>query len=311
MPLLALKIDVNTYRGTLQGVPQLVDMLRRHGAAATFLFSLGRDHSGRAISRAFRPGVAKQAFRTSLLSHYGLKTLLYGTLLPGPDIGRGCADIMRGVRDAGHEVGVHGWDHAQWLTDADAAGIAWTERQMRQACNQFSNVFQTAPATHGAAGWQMNRHALRMTQRLGFSYASDCRGTHPFMPVWNAEVVQCPQIPTTLPALDELIGTGTITADNVDGHLLDMTRKLPDSSRFAGHVFTLRAEHEGMKLAPAFDRLLSGWKQQGYELVGMQKIRDSLEPEQLPRHEVSLGTIPGRCGTLLLQGPLFLSDAKA
>ena len=42
------------------------------------------------------------------------KTLLYGTLLPGPDIGRRCADIMRAVRDDGFEVGIHCWDHIRW-----------------------------------------------------------------------------------------------------------------------------------------------------------------------------------------------------
>jgi hypothetical protein len=302
---LALKIDVDTYRGTLQGVPRLVEILRNHGADATFLFSLGRDHTGRAIKRAFRPGFMKKVSRTSVLSHYGLKTLLYGTLLPGPDIGRGCADIMRGVRDAGFEVGIHCWDHVKWQDGVVGADMAWTEREMKLACNQFANVFRDQAKVHGSAGWQMNRHALRMTQRLGFSYASDSRGTHPFMPVWDAEVVQCPQLPTTLPTLDELIGVDAIGEGNVHEHLLELTRNPPAT----GHVYTLHAELEGMKLSETFEKLLIGWKQQGYELVSMQKIWATLDPDQLPRHEVSLGEIPGRAGTLLVQGPAFPAHA--
>src|SRR5207245_4882704 len=102
---LALKVDVDTYRGTRRGVPRLVELLKKHGAGATFLFSLGPDHTGRAIKRAFRRGVIGKVARTSVLSHYGLATLFYGTLLPGPDIGRRCADVMRKVRDANFEVG--------------------------------------------------------------------------------------------------------------------------------------------------------------------------------------------------------------
>ena len=83
---LVLKVDVDTYEGTRQGVPALVEICRRHGAPATFLFSLGPDHTGRAIKRVFRPGFLSKVSRTSVLEHYGLKTLLYGTLLPGPDI---------------------------------------------------------------------------------------------------------------------------------------------------------------------------------------------------------------------------------
>ena len=107
MSLIALKIDVDTYRGTRQGVPRLVELLRKHGAGATFLFSLGPDHTGRAIKRVFRRGFIGKAARTSVLSHYGLATLLYGTLLPGPDIGRRCAGVMRAVRDAGFRSEEH------------------------------------------------------------------------------------------------------------------------------------------------------------------------------------------------------------
>ena len=73
---------------------------------------------------------------------------------------------------------------------------------------------------HGAAGWQMNRHAYRLTQLLGFGYCSDTRGSQPFVPIYQAEIVACPQLPTTLPTLDELIGMDGIDADNVADHLL-------------------------------------------------------------------------------------------
>ena len=90
---LGLKVDVDTYRGTRQGVPRLLEALPRHRAGATFLFSLGPDHTGRAIKRVFRRGFVRKATRTSVLRHYGIPTLLYGTLLPGPDIGRRCAAV--------------------------------------------------------------------------------------------------------------------------------------------------------------------------------------------------------------------------
>ena len=304
---LALKIDVDTYRGTLQGVPQLVEILRRHGAQATFLFSLGPDHTGRAIKRALRPGFMNKVSRTSVVAHYGLKTLMYGTLLPGPDIGRRCGDILRGVRDSGYEVGIHCWDHVKWQDGVAKADMAWTERQMQLACDRFASVFGEPSKTHGAAGWQMNPHALRLTQRLGFDYASDSRGSHPFMPVWNAEIISCPQLPTTLPTLDELIGINGVTEDNVHEHVLELS----GHPSVTGHVFTLHAELEGMKLARVFDRLLAGWKAQGYTLTSLRAMCDSLAVADLPRHEVALGEIHGRSGTLLVQGPEFLANAAA
>ncbi len=300
---LALKIDVDTYRGTLIGVPRLVELLRKHNAQATFLFCLGPDHTGRAIRRAFRPGFMKKVSRTSVLAHYGPMTLLYGTLLPGPDIGRRCADILRGVRDAGFEVGIHAWDHVRWQDGIEAADSRWTAAEMQRAIDRHAEIFGEAPRSHGAAGWQMNAHALRLTQRLGLRYCSDCRGRHPFVPVHNAEIVLCPQLPTTLPTLDEVIGREGITADNVHEHLLALTAVPPPQ----GHVYTLHAELEGRKLAPAFERLIEGWRAQGYELVSLGGLFDGLDASRLPRHEILRGELAGRSGSLMVQGPEFLA----
>lgn len=302
MKRLALKIDVDTYRGTRLGVPALVELLQRHGAQATFLFSLGPDHTGRAIKRAFRPGFMKKVKRTSVLEHYGLLTLMYGTVLPGPDIGRRCADTLRAVRDAGFEVGIHCWDHVRWQDGVALAENAWVEVEMTRASKRFEEIFGERPRTHGAAGWQMNRHALRLTQRLGYTYSSDGRGSHPFIPVIDGEIVACPQLPTTLPTLDELIGVDDVTADNVAERLLQLTA---DSEQ--DQVFTMHAELEGMKLAPVLDRLLAGWRAQGYELVATRDLYAALDLKALPRHEVRFEEIPGRSGALMVQGPAFLA----
>jgi len=302
---LALKIDVDTYRGTREGVPRLLEILKRHGAGATFLFSLGPDHTGRAIKRAFRPGFMQKVGRTSVVSHYGVKTLLYGTALPGPDIGKRCADAMRRVRDEGYEVGIHAWDHVKWQDGVARADGEWTERQMGLAMARFEEVFGERATVHGAAGWQMNRHAYRGTQRLGFDYASDTRGTHPYIPLVRGEIVACPQFPTTLPTLDELIGLDGVTEANVAARLLAITGAEPHY-----HVFTVHAELEGMKLAPAFELLIEGWKNQGYELVALRDIVAELAGSTLPLHSVVDGPIPGRSGTLATQGPEFLPDGE-
>jgi hypothetical protein len=91
MPSIALKIDVDTDRGTAEGVPRLAQQLERMGIRATFLFSLGPDNTGRAMKRVFRKGFLKKVQRTSVVQHYGIKTLLYGTLLPAPDARHSCA----------------------------------------------------------------------------------------------------------------------------------------------------------------------------------------------------------------------------
>ena len=201
MNTIALKVDVDTYRGTREGAVRLADLLGRLGVQATFLFSLGPDHTGRAIRRAFRRGFLGKVKRTSVLEHYGLKTLLYGVLLPGPHIGRGCRGEMQEIARRGFEVGVHTWDHVRWQDGVARAGEAWTRRELTLARDEFTQVFGRAPLVHGAAGWQMNRHVPALQEALGFRYASDTRGTGPFVPLLETGSVPVPQLPTTLPAM--------------------------------------------------------------------------------------------------------------
>lgn len=298
--LLALKIDVDTWRGTREGVPRLVEILKRHRVGATFLFSVGPDHTGRAITRVFRKGFLQKVSRTSVVEHYGLRTLLYGTLLPGPDIGRREAALLRQVRDAGYEVGMHCWDHIRWQDHVAAQSDAWTRREMKKAATRFAEIFGEPARTHGAAGWQMNAAAYDCERELGLDYASDGRGSHPFIPVGeNGEICGVPQLPTTLPTLDELIGLDGWSADNVDQHLLALTAGESEAS----HVYTLHAELEGMRLGDTFERLLAGWQAQGYRLVSCRDLYDSLDAASLPLHRVVYGEIAGRSGQLALQGP--------
>lgn len=294
----ALKIDVDTYRGTREGVPRLVETLQRHNAQATFFFSLGPDHTGRAIKRVFRPGFIGKVSRTSVVEHYGIKTLLYGTLLPAPDIGKSCADIMRMVKVAGFEVGIHCYDHIRWQDYVANRDAEWTRKELELAVDRYTSIFGESPHAHAAAGWQMNRHALRMMQNMGFKYSSDTRGTHPFIPTWRAEIIACPQLPTTLPTLDELMNRDGITLDNIAEYIL----KLTETPSPTGHVYTLHAELEGGKWLPIFEQLLQGWQAQGYELVSMQQYLDGLDVAALPRHEVVMREVEGRVGTLAVQG---------
>lgn len=307
MARIALKVDVDTLRGTREGVPRLLALLQRSGARASFLFSLGPDHTGRAILRVFRPGFLQKVARTSVLEHYGLRTLLYGSLLPGPDIGRREASTLRAVRDAGFEVGVHCWDHIDWQDHLMRRDPAWTTREMQRAVERHTQIFGAAPRLHGAAGWQFNAAAAQAETELGIDVASDTRGTGPFVPVADdGRAIGPPQWPTTLPTLDELIGIDDLDAQNVHAHVLELTAGCERDQ-----VYTLHAELEGMKLMPVFERLLKGWQAQGHQLVTLGDLAASTDPATLPRHRLVQGEVAGRSGLLAVQGPAWSSQRAA
>jgi undecaprenyl phosphate-alpha-L-ara4FN deformylase len=303
---IGLKVDVDTLRGTCEGVPRLAALFKKLGVDATFYFSVGPDHTGRAMRRVFRKGFAQKVARTSILKHYGLKTLLYGVLLPGPDIGREAGGIMRSVHEQGFEVGLHTYDHVRWQDYVAAASETWTRVEFERGMNAFKEVFGFFPKSHAAAGWQINAHALELEREYGLEFASDTRGHMPFWPMLQGRRSSCPQLPTTLPTFDELLGREGIDESTIAAAVFRRTQ-----SNAAGanrlQVFTLHAELEGMLLLNSFESLLTQWRAAGATITRMAAIHQLAIQRPLPDQAIIMGQVPGRSGLLAMQPP----DAEA
>jgi undecaprenyl phosphate-alpha-L-ara4FN deformylase len=303
---IGLKVDVDTLRGTREGVPRLTALFKKHGVDATFYFSVGPDHTGRAMRRVFRKGFAQKVARTSVLKHYGLKTLLYGVLLPGPDIGRSAGAVMRGVHEAGFEVGLHTYDHVRWQDYVATATAAWTRAEFERGLHAFERVFGFMPQSHAAAGWQINAYGLELEQEYGLRYASDTRGGPPFLPVLARGAGTCPQLPTTLPTFDEILGVDGVDESTIAEAIYRLSTTADASAAPCEHplqVFTLHAELEGMLLLDAFESLLVKWRESGASITRMAEIHEIATRRPLPSRAVVMGEVPGRSGQLAVQAP--------
>lgn len=294
---LAIKIDVDTERGTRVGVPALVALFREYGIRATFLFSLGPDNTGRAIKRVFRPGFFKKVARTNVVGMYGLRTLMNGVLLPGPHIGKRHADAMRAVRDAGHEVGIHCYDHIRWQDGLAKMSRERVFAEFQKARAEFARIFGEPARTAGAAGWQANSLSLAAYDAADLDYASDARGTHPFYPRANGTVFKTVQIPTTLPTLDELLGRSEYPESKLIDHYLSLLR--PD----APNVLTAHAEIEGMAKLGWFRTFIAAAKGRDVEMVPTATIAAELKqnPDKIPVCDLVDGEVDGRSGTMAVQ----------
>jgi peptidoglycan/xylan/chitin deacetylase (PgdA/CDA1 family) len=300
---IGLKVDVDTLRGTREGVPRLTALFKKLGVDATFYFSVGPDHTGRALRRVFRKGFAQKVARTSVLKHYGLKTLLYGVLLPGPNIGLKAGRVMRSVLSEGFEVGLHTYDHVRWQDYVAGASEAWTRIEFERGMNAFKQVFGFYPKSHAAAGWQVNAHALELEREYGLEYASDTRGQTPFWPQLEGRRSSCPQLPTTLPTFDELLGREGIDESTIAEAVFRLSEKSAATTPHRLQVFTLHAELEGMLLLNSFESLLTEWQAAGVTLTRMATIHKQAIQRPLPDQTVIMGEVPGRSGLLAIQPP--------
>jgi len=297
MTELAIKIDVDTDRGTRIGVPNLLNLFDEFGIKATFLFSLGPDNTGRAIKRIFRPGFLRKVSRTSVISTYGIRTLLNGILLPGPHVGRRNEGVMKLARDKGHEVGIHCYDHIRWQDGLAKMTHDEVFEEFGKARREFERIFGERVRTATAAGWQVNAYSLAAYDEAELLYAGDARGRHPFFPRVQGAVYRTMQIPTTLPTLDELLGRPEYPEDRLVDHYVSLLR--PD----ALNVLTIHAEVEGMKNLAFFRSLLNRLGTRGIRIMRLDERAKGLlkEPSALPVCDLVPGTVDGRSGTIALQ----------
>src|SRR5271155_5418714 len=189
-------------------------MLESEGVAASFYITMGPDNSGRAVLRVFKNrGFLSKMFRTRAVSMYGTRTILSGTLLPSRPIALSFPGIIRGLKARGFEVGVHGYDHVRWQDHLDAIGDAGIRNELLDAFEAYRAILGGSSKSFAAPGWRTNDVALLALDAMGLEYRSDTRGVAPYRCVVEGRVLATPEIPTTLPTLDEVMGRPDLPDD--------------------------------------------------------------------------------------------------
>ena len=298
MPVrVALKIDVDTDRGTREGVPNLVSDCKEYGVPACFLFSLGPDQTGRAITRIFRPGFFKKVSRTSVVSMYGVRTLLNGTLLPAPHIGRKNERILRAVRDLGYEVGIHTYNHYRWQDYVQKLPIEKIRHEFDLARAEFKRIFGQDAKMAGAPGWQSNALSRQVYDEAHLLYSSDTRGDHTFFPRINGQTFKTLEIPSTLPTFDELLGRPEFPDDKIVSHYMSLLRE------DRPNIFTLHAEIEGMGKRDLFRALIRAMTLAEVEFVRMDTLAQEYlqNPDSIKVEDQAMAEIDGRSGLVAVQ----------
>ncbi len=295
--LLGLRVDVDTHEGMRDGVPRLLEMLAAHGVKGTFYLSMGPDNSGRAIFNVLRrPGFLAKMRRTGAARVYGLRTILSGTILPARMIAAALPEIARRIPAERHEAGVHAWDHRRWQDNLGHFSEGQVARELARAYESFVEVLGTPPKTFAAPAWLGCDASLSFQENLALDYASDCRGEEPFLPIVGGAPLATPQIPTTLPTLDEALGETHADAGSFFASALEA------AARARWPVLTVHAELEGGPYAADFRDFLEQASARGVRPLPLAELLAARRAigTPLPMCGMRYGTVRGRHGKVFM-----------
>jgi hypothetical protein len=279
MPMLGLKIDVDTYWGMKNGVPCLLQTLKQFNLKGTFFLSIGPDNSGRAVFQLIKnPRFLKKMMRTNAPALYGWKTALYGTLLPPPTIALSFPQIVKEIIAAGHEVQFHAWDHRRWQDELITKSENWIREWFAQGIAGFEKLTRNKPTAFGAPSWLIDDRVLSIIKEYEFEYLSCTRAREPFI----HEIANTLEIPSDLPCFEEIDAQNSVSI---------ICNLLKDSKT---HVLPVHAEVEGGIFQNQFRELLEKALSMNIAVVPLKEIKDKIDIKTLSVREYKMELLPGR-----------------
>ena len=275
---IAIRVEVSTERGLRLGVPALMRLFSTYQVRATFFFPLGRDASGRRPWRAWRA-------RRPL----GLGAVVRGTLIPAADLVNESMRLLNVASGNGHDVGLFGGSPSAWADRLAYAGTTWVEAEWQGVLERFENAGGQLPVAFATPEWQTNPELVGRIAPTRVRYTSMTRGRMPYRPVLQGKRSDVPEIPTTLPTVDEMLRQPGVSMANVHEYLYAESQHVVP----AGHVFAASAEREGQDRLELMEKLLVMWKSQEGSVRALADLLAQVDVETLPRHRVGWATPDG------------------
>jgi peptidoglycan/xylan/chitin deacetylase (PgdA/CDA1 family) len=275
---LALKVDIDTYKGFREGLPSLLDTLGKRNLKASFFVTFGPDRSGLAVIQLLRPRFFMKMLKSNAPGTYGIETALYGTLLKAPMIASAYPDAVRRIEELGHEIACHAWDHRLWQDWLFLMSRKSVREWFKKMVNAYIESTGTTPHAFGAPGWMIDAGALREAAAWGFKYLSCTRAEKPFIFQENGLL----EVPSNLPCIEEAGTEGVLKAiENNAGS------EIPQ-------VLPVHTEIEGGAFKKDFERILDKAQSLGYRIRKLGDIADSIDTKLIETRPHRLALLPGR-----------------
>ena len=180
MKYFCFRFDVDTPKCIKQGVPNLIRLSKKLDVPFTFFINMGRGTSRWSFIKkhfTFRnKAITQTAKKLSNLKKLGLWDYFLMAII-NPQVGNSHPEIIKSLKKAGHEVGLHGGsNHGEWQNESHSWKKQKYFKEITPALNSLSNFLGEKPLGFSSPGWCGSNDLNIILESLDFHYVADAYG---------------------------------------------------------------------------------------------------------------------------------------
>jgi len=165
-----LRIDLESQKGIKEGVPELLDLLKKYNLKASFYLVMG----GEANTLDYLK-YRRKLNNERKIKIWSLREKFRMVFFPKDFVIKNIK-ILKRILEEGHELGLHGWKHRAWTRGLEKINI---KRHIIKSKRRYMNLFGENPKSFSSPGFRVNNRVLNLLEKEGISFISDFEGSNP------------------------------------------------------------------------------------------------------------------------------------
>jgi peptidoglycan/xylan/chitin deacetylase (PgdA/CDA1 family) len=202
MKYFCFRFDVDTPKCIKKGVPNLIGLSKKLDVPFTFFINMGRGTSRWSfIKKSLKFGskpVEQITPKLSNLKKLGLWDYLLMAFI-NPQVGNSHPDIIKSLKQAGHEVGLHGGsNHGKWQNESHTWGGGEFFQEIAPALDSLTKFLGERPLGFSSPGWCGSSDLNAILESLDFRYVADSHGENLKKITYAQNTCNLLQVPTNI-----------------------------------------------------------------------------------------------------------------
>ena len=275
MKYFCFRFDVDTPKCIKKGVPNLISLSKKLDVPFTFFINMGRGTSRWSFIKKIIPFGSKSiphtTFKLSNLKKLGLWDYFIMALF-NPQVGNSHPHIIKSLKKAGHEVGLHGGsNHGEWQNESHSWGNQKIFKEIIPALNSLTKFLGERPLGFSSPGWCGSNDLNTILESLDFYYVADAHGENLKTITYAQNASNLLQIPTNILGNGGVAYLESLRARNMNDNeiLKDFSSKLDE--RFIAVLYD-HPYYAGIQELPMMKMMVDLVRSKGFQIVTLKTL---------------------------------------